>query len=170
MKLYHLAEIIAREAHAGQKRDNGFSYISHPAAVVKAIEALPDGDFINISEEMGLDDWKLVKEITIAAGWLHDVIENNKNFTYENLYRRFVNLELHRRRFDIDVVKILLDAVRSVTRMEHEAYLHFIFRARQNLIGIIVKDKDLEHNLSDSKKGSRRDKYQMAKYILSQGH
>jgi (p)ppGpp synthase/HD superfamily hydrolase len=58
--LVERAKVLATYAHRHQKRKyTGEPYIVHPAAVVK------------ILEDHGITD-----EVTLAAGWLHDVIED----------------------------------------------------------------------------------------------
>jgi GTP pyrophosphokinase len=65
-RAYEFAEI----AHKDQVRESGEPYITHPAAV--AI----------ILVELGLDT------TTVAAGLLHDVIEDT-SFTYDDIKNRF---------------------------------------------------------------------------------
>ncbi len=61
---------FAEEAHRGQSRKTGEDYINHCIAVA------------NILTEYGADDE------TIAAGYLHDVLEDTKT-TYEQLKEKF---------------------------------------------------------------------------------
>ena len=58
-----LAMKIAYEAHQGQYDKNGIPYIYHP---------------IHLAEQC--DD-----EITTVIALLHDVVEDNKNYTFEKL-------------------------------------------------------------------------------------
>ena len=61
---------FASEKHATQKRKTGEPYILHPIAVA------------GILAELGMDD------VTIAAGFLHDVVEDC-GVTYEEMQQRF---------------------------------------------------------------------------------
>lgn len=71
-QLVDKAGIFAFKAHAEQKRKyNGLPYISHPAEVVRLLEQVP-----GVTEEM------------IAAGWLHDVVEDC-NVTLETIESEF---------------------------------------------------------------------------------
>ena len=64
-----LARSIAEEAHLGQfRRDGKTPYIEHPRQVSHRLYHLDDN--------------------YIAAAWLHDVIEDNSNFTLNSLRDR----------------------------------------------------------------------------------
>lgn len=134
------AETIARNAHKGQFRKSGVPYITHPEAVVRLIESRTD-----LTYEM--------QDLAIIAGWLHDVLEDTST-TYDQLALEF----------DVRVS----EAVWILTRKEDQSYLDYVLAAKENKIAHIVKNADLEHNLSDLKSGSLRDKYIMAQWILNQ--
>jgi len=65
------AYYLAEQAHAGQTRDSGDPYITHPLAVAQIIA------------ELGMDD------DTIVAALLHDVIEDCPSVTADDLEQRF---------------------------------------------------------------------------------
>lgn len=65
-----MAEMYATNAHAGQLRDGGRPFIEHPAKVVKILSSITDDEHL------------------LAAGWLHDVIEDTEK-THANLYIAF---------------------------------------------------------------------------------
>ncbi|WP_139904398.1 RelA/SpoT family protein [Clostridium thermarum] len=73
-ELIEKAYNFAAEAHKEQRRESGEPYVTHPAEVAA------------ILAEMGMDT------NTIAAGLLHDVIEDT-NYTHEDIVREF-NLEI----------------------------------------------------------------------------
>lgn len=73
-KLIEKAFYLAQDAHKDQKRESGEEYIVHPFEVTC------------ILAEMGLDT------ATIAAGLLHDVVEDTE-YTYENIAKEF-NVEV----------------------------------------------------------------------------
>ena len=63
-KLIRKAFDLAVEAHNGQRRRSGEAYVFHPIAVAKIV-----------SSEIGLD------ATSIAAALIHDVVEDNENYT-----------------------------------------------------------------------------------------
>ena len=69
-KLIESAYLCAKEAHSDQKRESGEPYIVHPVEVSC------------ILAEMGMDT------DTIAAGLLHDVVEDT-SFTHEDMEKKF---------------------------------------------------------------------------------
>ncbi|NMA08917.1 MAG: HD domain-containing protein, partial [Clostridiales bacterium] len=119
------AYIFARDAHEGQKRKSGESYIIHPVAVADMLA------------DMGLDC------ASIMASLLHDVIEDTP-VTYEEL----------RARFGTEVAE-LAEGVTKLTRMpyttrEEEEYENlrklFIATARDIRV-ILIKLFDRLHNV-----------------------
>lgn len=60
------ARDLARVAHAGQVDKAGEPYFSHPTAVVRIVQTLP--------EWHALPEYE--KGVALAAGWLHDVVED----------------------------------------------------------------------------------------------
>ena len=63
---------IALDAHKDQRRKSGEAYIFHPLAVAKIV-----------AQEIGLD------ATSIAAALLHDVVEDNPNFTIDDIQQMF---------------------------------------------------------------------------------
>ena len=84
--------------------------------------------------------------------WLHDVIEDTDTTRFDLL--------------DHGVDEDIIKAVESVTRIDGEEYLDFILRSKEHPIGRSVKILDINDNLQSLKKGSLRDKYLMALYLL----
>ena len=108
-------------------------------------------DYITHPEAVaGLVD---TSELKIVA-WLHDIIEDTK-ITADDL-------------LDRGIPKYLVKMVEVISKHEGEDYFNYIMRCKHYPITRIVKIADLTHNLSDLKKGSMRDKYMLAKYILSE--
>lgn len=60
MNIVEAARKLAQNAHEGQKRKDGAPYITHPERVAKSLT------------DAGFDD------VTIAAAWLHDVLEDTE--------------------------------------------------------------------------------------------
>ena len=119
------AYAFADEKHKGQTRKSGEPYIEHPVAVA------------GILAELGMDD------VTIAAGFLHDVPEDC-NVSYEEMQERF----------GADVAQL----VEGVTKLKHIRFdtkadkqagnLRKLFLAMSGDVRvIIVKLADRLHNM-----------------------
>ncbi|MCR5491896.1 MAG: bifunctional (p)ppGpp synthetase/guanosine-3',5'-bis(diphosphate) 3'-pyrophosphohydrolase [Bacilli bacterium] len=126
-KLIHKAYLFAAKKHAGQKRKSGEDYIHHPLEVAYILAQLHSGPD------------------TIAAGFLHDVVEDTDT-TIEDIEREFGE----------DVAKIV-DSLTKIQRMklsrmtaeDFEAEDHrkiFLGMARDVRV-IIVKLADRLHNM-----------------------
>ena len=83
---------------------------------------------------------------------LHDVIEDTV-YNSNQLLSEGISKEI------VEVVSIL-------SRKKGEPYTQFIMRVCENQDAIRVKIADIEHNLSDLKEGSLKDKYGLALIIL----
>ena len=71
-KLIRKAFNFAVDAHEHQRRISGEAYIFHPIAVAKIV-----------AYEIGLD------AISIAAALIHDVVEDNSNYSIQNIKKIF---------------------------------------------------------------------------------
>ena len=71
-KLIRSAFDVAVDAHKNQRRKSGEAYIFHPIAVAKIV-----------AQEIGLD------ATSIAAALLHDVVEDNPDYTIEDIEKIF---------------------------------------------------------------------------------
>lgn len=103
---------IACEAHRGQCDKNGEPYILHPVAVAE-----------------NFDD-----EILAAAALLHDVLEDNQDWTATRLYDRCISPEV-------------VELVQTLTRIPGEEYFAYIRRVKQDPAATRIKIADLQHNL-----------------------
>lgn len=125
------ARLLAESAHEGQFRNDGKTpYIKHPERVANALMGLP--------------------EEVVAAGWLHDVVEDTP-----------VDLdELVEMGFPDEVVRL----VNALThRKQEESYYQYINRVIEaGFYATKIKKADILHNLQSAKKGSLRDKYELA--------
>ena len=136
---------VAEQAHAGQKRWNGDSYITHPTRVAESF--------------CGLSMAEVEDERVVA--FLHDVVEDT-GITLEQL-----------REFGFSEEQV--EAIDSVTKREGQSYLDFVLRAKANPIGCRVKIADIKDNLNDlngrrtGKNKNNREKYQLALWILENG-
>lgn len=142
MNIIDKALQFATKAHSGQTRwDGKTAYITHPIEVSKIAMDIYWDYFMGRS---CLDD-------VIIVSYLHDSLEDTE-VTYNQLVTEFGE----------EVAK----AVLTLSKVEGESYLDFVLRAKNNMMARVVKIADITHNLSDLKKGSMRDKYLLAKYIL----
>src|SRR3989344_3793458 len=114
--LERIAEELATRAHAGQVRKDGKTpYITHPEAVVSLLK------------NIGIED-----ENIIAAGWLHDTIEDC------GITRQVIEREVNS-----EVARIVSILTRDVGR---EEYIERIRKANYSVK--IVKLADFVHNCS----------------------
>ena len=111
-----LAEQIARKAHDKQFRRDGVTpYITHPEAVAKKLHNEDDN--------------------TIAAAWLHDVLEDTSE-TPDSLR-------------DAGIPEEVITAVQKLTSKNGEPYEDYLEVLKANTIARKVKVADMLHNLSD---------------------
>lgn len=124
MSIVDKAEILARKAHAGQKRKGGDDFMTHVNGVVTNTFIFIDANHPKCDE-------------IVCAALLHDVVEDT-SVTLNDLLNYF-NLEIK-------------DAVDLVTRRKEETYKEFINRIYDsyNEIAIVVKLADLSHNIYSS--------------------
>ena len=129
-----LAKEIAHRAHAGQTRRNGEPYINHVARVVLQLET------------NGADDE------TVAAGWLHDVVEDcGEDYG--------ILLELFPKETAIAVFRL--------TRYTGFPYNLYIEEIKKNPISTQVKLADLTDNLRDNDNPSQIERYTKAILTLT---
>ena len=133
--LTKIAENIAREAHAGQFRRDGVTpYITHVEAVVKKLN----------------EDYRLAWcDDTIAAAWLHDVIDDTKE-TFESLKAKGVMTP------KVDT------ALRYLTKKSGQSYDEYISMLCSTNIARSIKIYDILHNISDQPTNRQIRKYATA--------
>lgn len=142
---------ISRLAHINDTRWGGESYFEgHVLPVVEIVENKATG----LKVLFGVKE-KEIESFKIVAA-LHDVIEDHGDkFPIEKLER------------ELSLTAEEKSALLAVTKQEGENYAIFTLRiAAANLIAKIVKLSDLQHNMSDLKEGSCKDKYRLAEYII----
>tara|TARA_R110002094_G_C4832515_1_gene205557 strand:- start:68 stop:487 length:420 start_codon:yes stop_codon:yes gene_type:complete len=102
-----------------------------------------------IARAMIQDKWS---EDYIAVAWLHDVIEDT-SVTAEQLLAAGIPADI-------------VQSVETISKKDGQSYLEYILDVRQDNLAREVKIEDITHNMSDLKKGSMRQKYELAIYIL----
>ncbi len=137
MNLILLAQCIAEEAHRGQHRRDGVTpYIRHPARVANQLRITGESDEV------------------IAAGWLHDVIEDTK-VTADDMRHQLVPESV------VQAVVLM-----SKNTSPGLTYAEYIRSLRANPIAKRVKVADIIDNLSDNPTNRQIEKYAKALQIL----
>ena len=126
------AENIARRAHEAAVTKTGEPYIHHPRRVAANVKEIPDWGMFSDAEREALE----------CAAWLHDVVEDNPNFTLDSLRSEDIP------ELAVDVVALLsknLDVHGNVLR-EHVAEGDYLTRIRIHPLALRVKLADLADN------------------------
>lgn len=109
------AILIATMAHDGQFDRGGNPYILHPLAVMHNIK------------RQGFD----IETQCVAV--LHDVLEDNPEWTLERLYKEGMS-------------KTVLDSLSFLVHHHDVEYFAYIEAMRHNIMSLRVKKADIEHN------------------------
>lgn len=138
MDIIEKAKQFAAEKHTNQKRKDGKPYFSHLQSVVDILTTK-----YSVSEE------------TVAAAYLHDVMED-QGVSKEELQEEFGSR-----------IAIWVD---YLTRSNGTTYFDFIKDITESGSSSIkrIKMADLEHNMSDLEEGSLKDKYRFAYWMIQQ--
>lgn len=161
MNLLEKAIDLAVRSHAGQIDEDGKPHIVHCFEVFRRVQEMLDSDSLQAAHRtrrpFKLGEYTQ-EEIELAA-ILHDTVEDSS-----------VTLELIEQEFGSRVREIVDSVTRRGTKTDtKEAYRDFVYRAKANAGGHIVKLADLSHNLSRTpkiKKASWRNKLQF-KYSVA---
>ncbi|OUR92277.1 RelA/SpoT family protein [Flavobacteriales bacterium 34_180_T64] len=140
-KLIRQAFDIAVDAHKDQRRKSGEAYIFHPIAVATIV-----------ASEIGLD------ATCIAAALLHDVVEDNPNYTISDIERLFG--ETIARIVD-GLTKISsLDDKETDISMQAENFRKMLLTLNDDVRVIIIKIADRLHNMQtmDSMRSDKQEK------------
>lgn len=139
-KLIRSAFDVAVNAHKDQRRKSGEAYIFHPIAVAKIV-----------ASEIGLD------ATCIAAALLHDVVEDNPNYTLEDIERLFGK-----------TVSRIVDGLTKISSMSKEAnvsaqaenFRKMLLTLNDDVRVIIIKIADRLHNMQtmDSMQSDKQEK------------
>ncbi|MDG5491483.1 bifunctional (p)ppGpp synthetase/guanosine-3',5'-bis(diphosphate) 3'-pyrophosphohydrolase [Psychroserpens sp. SPM9] len=136
-KLIREAFEVALDAHKDQRRKSGEAYIFHPIAVAKIV-----------ASEIGLD------ATCIAAALLHDVVEDNPNYTKDDIERLFG-----------ETVARIVDGLTKISSLskdtdvstQAENFRKMLLTLNDDVRVIIIKIADRLHNMQ-TMDSMRRDK------------
>ena len=127
-KLIRSAFDVAVDAHKDQRRKSGEAYIFHPIAVAKIV-----------AQEIGLD------ATSIAAALLHDVVEDNPNYTIADMERLFGETVA---RIVDGLTKIsILNKEDMDVSMQAENFRRMLLTLNEDVRVIIIKIADRLHNM-----------------------
>jgi len=126
-KLIRHAFEVALDAHKDQRRKSGEAYIFHPIAVAKIV-----------AQEIGLD------ATSIAAALLHDVVEDNPNYTIADMERLFG-----------ETVARIVDGLTKISSLKKdmdvslqaENFRKMLLTLNEDVRVIIIKIADRLHNM-----------------------
>lgn len=126
-KLIRHAFEVALDAHKDQRRKSGEAYIFHPIAVAKIV-----------AQEIGLD------ATSIAAALLHDVVEDNPNYTIADIEQLFG-----------ETVARIVDGLTKISSLKKdmdvslqaENFRKMLLTLNEDVRVIIIKIADRLHNM-----------------------
>ncbi|MBN4047288.1 bifunctional (p)ppGpp synthetase/guanosine-3',5'-bis(diphosphate) 3'-pyrophosphohydrolase [bacterium AH-315-P13] len=126
-KLIRSAFDVAVDAHKEQRRKSGEAYIFHPIAVAKIV-----------AQEIGMD------ATSIAAALLHDVVEDNPNYTIDDIQQLFG-----------ETVARIVDGLTKISSlkkdmdvsMQAENFRKMLLTLNDDVRVIIIKIADRLHNM-----------------------
>ncbi len=126
-KLIRKAFDIAVDAHKEQRRKSGEAYIFHPIAVAKIV-----------ASEIGLD------ATSIASALLHDVVEDNPNYTIDDIQQLFG-----------ETVARIVDGLTKISSLNKEGnvslqaenFRKMLLTLNDDIRVIIIKIADRLHNM-----------------------
>ncbi len=126
-KLIRQAFEVAVDAHKDQRRKSGEAYIFHPIAVAKIV-----------AQEIGLD------ATSIAAALLHDVVEDNPNYTIADMEQLFG-----------ETVARIVDGLTKISSLKKdmdvslqaENFRKMLLTLNDDVRVIIIKIADRLHNM-----------------------
>jgi len=126
-KLIRKAFNFAVDAHEHQRRISGEAYIFHPIAVAKIV-----------AHEIGSD------AISIAAALIHDVVEDNSNYSIQNIKKEFgKNIA----RIVDGLTKISNFSTKDNISHQAENYRKMLLTLSEDVRVIIIKIADRLHNM-----------------------
>jgi GTP diphosphokinase / guanosine-3',5'-bis(diphosphate) 3'-diphosphatase len=140
-QLIHRAYIFARDHHRGQLRKSGEPYINHPVAVANILR--------NLGGEPPM----------IAAGFLHDIVEDVEAITVEDIERLF---GAETRHLVEGVTKLSKFNFSSKKEQQAENFRRMFLAMAQDIRVIVVKLADRLHNMQTLEHMSEAKQLQIA--------
>lgn len=139
-KLIRQAFDVAVDAHKNQRRKSGEAYIFHPIAVAKIV-----------AQEIGLD------ATCIAAALLHDVVEDNPDYTLEIIEQKFGKTVT---RIVDGLTKIASLSKETDVSSQAENFRKMLLTLNDDVRVIIIKIADRLHNMQtmDSMRTDKQEK------------
>ena len=139
-KLIRQAFDVAVDAHKNQRRKSGEAYIFHPIAVAKIV-----------AQEIGLD------ATCIAAALLHDVVEDNPDYTLEIIEQKFGKTVT---RIVDGLTKIASLSKETDVSTQAENFRKMLLTLNDDVRVIIIKIADRLHNMQtmDSMRTDKQEK------------
>ena len=139
-KLIRQAFDVAVDAHKNQRRKSGEAYIFHPIAVAKIV-----------AQEIGLD------ATCIAAALLHDVVEDNPDYTLEIIEEKFGKTVA---RIVDGLTKIASLSKETDVSTQAENFRKMLLTLNDDVRVIIIKIADRLHNMQtmDSMRTDKQEK------------
>ncbi len=139
-KLIRQAFDVAVDAHKNQRRKSGEAYIFHPIAVAKIV-----------AQEIGLD------ATCIAAALLHDVVEDNPDYTLEIIQDKFGKTVS---RIVDGLTKIASLSKETDVSTQAENFRKMLLTLNDDVRVIIIKIADRLHNMQtmDSMRTDKQEK------------
>lgn len=119
-ELIEEAFLMAKEAHKKQTRDSGLPYILHPLAVAL----------------IAVKEMRQKGASIVAAALLHDVVEDNKDYTIEDIRARFG-----------DDVAFLVAAVTKPNKRQVDNFQHILGSVKGDIRVLLLKLSDRLHNM-----------------------
>ncbi|HPF96853.1 MAG: RelA/SpoT family protein [Flavobacteriaceae bacterium] len=127
-KLIRKAFDVALDAHKDQRRKSGEAYIFHPLAVARIV-----------AQEIGLD------ATSIAAALLHDVVEDNKDYTLNDIEQMF-GKTVARIVDGLTKISSLKKDMQDVS-LQAENFRKMLLTLNDDVRVIIIKIADRLHNM-----------------------
>ena len=156
-ELLKKATEFATMAHKGQMRWDKSPYIAHPIEVSEIGERRYIYLFRNQYKTAQTDEE--IESVKIVCRG-HDIEEDTKYTAKQYIDHLLLNGLEERRAAGI------LEALDRLNKNHYTNYLDFVMGASESLFSRIGKWSDITHNLQNLTKGSMKDKYLLARYIL----
>ena len=158
---------FATKAHDGQTRKDGKTYITHPIAVMGIARKNKTREPKKTTSDVWMEIFREELFIIEFCSIWHDLEDTIWNLKEAGAIVQFESEYLGFNSNNLPFKREILTALILLNKNSHTNYLEYILAVKTNDYAKAVKLADLEHNMSDLKEGSLKDKYRMAEYILT---